>query len=405
MRSLRIPAEQALLGSVLLDPAGQQQVLDLVEPGDMYRPWHGQVLSAMQRLRSRGDPPGPLDVYRELHSDPDLPESVARDAIPLADLMEAPSHAGHAGYYAAMVAEGGIRQRLELAGSRLAQAAESGDLDVALRQCAQARRELRACCARWLAIPECLRAELSHVASGAADAEMARRADAVRTEVSGLHEDLRAGRNAKVRERIAVLNRRLAEAAARSPAQASEPRIRSTAPTRPQGAEAEAVGQRALRDLAASPSQIAHVHRWLRPEHFARVEDGDLYAVMRDMDAAGKPVDPVTVTWEAARRGFQVNPANLTGGNAPFAVASARDVHRHGVLAQVATAGRDIQADSLDLTCHPLRLFQSADDRLRALEAAQQPEPLAAPDAQVIAMRRQAGPGGQPRRPGREAVP
>ena len=59
--NLRIPAEQALLGSVLLDPAGQQQVLDLVESNDMYRPWHGQVLSAMQRLRGRGVTPGPLE--------------------------------------------------------------------------------------------------------------------------------------------------------------------------------------------------------------------------------------------------------------------------------------------------------------------------------------------------------
>jgi replicative DNA helicase len=158
---LRIPAEQALLGSVLLDPAGQQQVLDLVEPNDMYRPWHGQVLSAMQRLRGRGVTPGPLDVYAELRGDPDLPESVCRDAIPLTDLMEAAPRSGHAGAYAAVVAEGGIRQRLELAGSRLAQAAESGDLDTVLRQGAQAHRMLSVCRARWLAIPQQFRSELS----------------------------------------------------------------------------------------------------------------------------------------------------------------------------------------------------------------------------------------------------
>ena len=73
MTSLAIRVEQALLGSVLLEPAGQQHVLDLVEPGDMYRPWHGQVLSAMQRVRGKGLSPGPAEVYEELRVDPDLP--------------------------------------------------------------------------------------------------------------------------------------------------------------------------------------------------------------------------------------------------------------------------------------------------------------------------------------------
>jgi hypothetical protein len=41
-----------------------------------------------------------------------------------------------------------------------------------------------------------------------------------------------------------------------------------------------------------------------------------LYAVMRDMDAAGKPVDPVTVAWEAARRGVRVDPSRLLAARA-----------------------------------------------------------------------------------------
>jgi hypothetical protein len=53
MDRLGVRAEQAMLGAVLSDPAGQPQVLDWVEPGDMCRPWHGQVLGAMQRLRGR----------------------------------------------------------------------------------------------------------------------------------------------------------------------------------------------------------------------------------------------------------------------------------------------------------------------------------------------------------------
>jgi replicative DNA helicase len=154
-----VGAEQALLGAVLADPPGQQYVLDLVEPGDMFRPWHGQVLAAMQRLRSRGQLPSPQNVYQEIQHDPDLPRSVALNAVPLADLLGKSPRAAHAGTYAAIVVEGGIRRRLQLAGSRVAQAAEDGDLDVALGQAAKARAGLVACAARWTALPARLRSE------------------------------------------------------------------------------------------------------------------------------------------------------------------------------------------------------------------------------------------------------
>ena len=49
-----IRAEQALLGSVLADPGGQAWLLDLVDADDMTRPYHGQVLGAMNRVRGRG---------------------------------------------------------------------------------------------------------------------------------------------------------------------------------------------------------------------------------------------------------------------------------------------------------------------------------------------------------------
>src|SRR5713226_8948010 len=140
MRDYSIWTERALLGAVLLDPAGQHEVLDLVEPGDMFRPWHAQVLVAMQRVRGRGVLPDPVQVYQELRNDPDLPRSVSGDAVPLAGLMEAAPRAEHAPAYAVMVVEGGLRQRLDLEASRLGQASTTGDLDAALRQVAQVRR-------------------------------------------------------------------------------------------------------------------------------------------------------------------------------------------------------------------------------------------------------------------------
>ena len=357
MRDYSVRVEQALLGAVLLDPAGQHRVLDLVEPDDMFRPWHAQVLAAMQRARGRGVLPDPAQVYRELQGDPDLPASVSRDAVPLANLMEAAPRAGHAQAYSVMVVEGGIRRRLDLAASRMVHASGTGELDAVLHQAAQARRELAVCEARWLALPEHLRGE-----APASGGQVRDDAGAVRP-------------RAAAREAMARLG----------------------------GPAAEAAGARAVWDLLAAPSQLAQVREWLRPGHFARPAHAELYAVMQDMDKAGKPVDAVTVTWEAARRGVATDPARLEGGTGPFAVASAREVHRHGVLAQAAQTGRDIQADAADRSCSPDELMRSAGDRLHALEAQPQPGPRPGRDAGVPAPCL-----GRPRRqspqPDREAV-
>ena len=137
---------------------------------------------------------------------------------------------------------------------------------------------------------------------------------------------------------------------------------------RPSGEEAAIAGGAAVRDLAAAPVRLAAVRAWLRPEHFARPEDGALYAVMRDMAAAGMSVDPVTVTWEAARQGVHAEPGSLTGGMGPFAEASARKVYRHAQIAYVTQTGRDIQAAAISPRSSPRQLLQMAGDRLCTLE-------------------------------------
>jgi hypothetical protein len=263
-RSVR--GERALLGAVLLDPAAQQHVLGLVEPGDFARPWHAQVLAAMQRACGRGVLPDAAEVYRELQNDPDLPRSVARDAVPLAGLMDAAPRARHAPAYAAMVVEGGIRERLRFAGSCLEQAAATGELETAWQQTDAARHELGACTARWSALP------------------------------------------AQLRRTLPVDSRAVAGH------QASPPPARSC------DEQTVADGVNALRDLAAAPSALPVVSTWLRPEHFARPDDGALFAVMRDMHACGMPVDPVTVSWQAARRGLHAEPGSLSDGMGPSAV-------------------------------------------------------------------------------------
>lgn len=401
---LGVRVEQALLGAVLSDPAGQLQALDLVEPGDMYRPWHGQVLSAMQRLGGRGTLPGPLEVYAELQSDPDLPTSVRQDAVLLADLMAAAPRAGHAQYYAVMVAEDGIRERMRLTGSRMAQAAEAGNLEAALHLTGHARKELNASRARWLALPEWLRRQPPAPARDEqAYAEIARRAASLGEEVTRLREDYWLESPDRTEKRLVAIIKHLAETAAASFDQRERlagPRI-SPQP-RPQGPAAEAAGDRALRDLAAGSSQISCVRGWLRSEHFARAEQGALYEVMQNLDSVGAPVDPLTVAWEASRRDIWADPARLAGGTSAFAIASAHDVRRHGLLAQAVNAGRAIQADATDPTCRPIQLLRAADKRLHALEYEAQREPATRPAATVGPVRDSAS--ARTRQPDREAA-
>jgi replicative DNA helicase len=382
-----VRAERALLGAVLLDPAGQASVLELVEPGDMGRPWHGQVLAAMQQVRAHDGAPGLAEVYAELQNDPDLPASLTRDSVLLAGLLDAAPRPTHAAAYAAIVVEGGIRRRLDLAGGRLTQAGESGDLDAALSQATRARRTVIACATRWLALPAQLRREVSACPVGSRVAADVADKAAVQEKGRNRHADGQAGQ---------------APAQERAAAPASDQDQVAAAPER-EAAAREAAGVAALRDLAAGPSQLGRVRGWLRPGQFAVPGHGAVYALMQDMDAARKPVDPVTVCWEAARRGLAVDPDTLAGGTGAFAVASARQVHQLGLLAQAAQAGRDIQLDASDLTCPPRHLLVAAHERLRELETALQPQAQSG-RSEAAAGRASRRAIGEQARPEREAV-
>jgi replicative DNA helicase len=366
-------AEQALLGAVLADPPGQQYLLDLVEPGDMFRPWHGQVLAAMQRLRGRGQLPSPQNVYQEIQHDPDLPRSVAQDAVPLAGLLGTSPRTAHAGTYAAIVVEIGIRRRLQLAGSRIVQAAEGGSLDDALVQAARARAGLVRCAARWTALPARLRRQPGRLP--VEEPRRPRREDTGRTAAPS-HANPPLSQNGVIRRDAPVEAGQPGETAAtpgtfpvRPPVPGAVGSTRSPEPA------AMAASSAALRDLIDAPCQLAAVRSWLRPEHFTHAAGGRLYAVLLDMDASGQPIDPVTVAWAAGRRGLRTEPARLAGGTGPFAVASAREVRRLGMLAQLTDAGIAIQRDAADPQLAPSRLILAAARRLESMRDAAMREP------------------------------
>jgi DnaB-like helicase N terminal domain len=322
--SQRIAAERALLGAVLLDPAGQQHVLDFVEADDFLRPWHAQVHAAMGRLRRAGRLPGAREVYAELRNDLDLPAEVALDGVLLADLMAAAPRQSHAPAYAAAVVECGIRQRVWIAGSRVRQAAGSGDVRYALDQAGEAGREVAAGRDRWERLPGTWRRELPQPAAD------------VLTAPSGV--------------------------------------------VRPSGRDADAAGLRVLRELAAGPGQISGVGRWLRPEHFAGQREGQVYALMQDMAAAGIPVDPVTVSREAARSGVPAGQAELAGGTGVFAHAAARDLYGRAVLAQIGHAGAGVQAAAAGPRGTVLALLDAAAERLDDRDGRWHPEPWRCPE-------------------------
>lgn len=311
MNAQRIAAEQALLGAVLLDPAGQQQVLRFVEPGDFERAWHGQVCDAMRRIRDRGEPCGPHEVRAELRNDPDLPREIALDGLLIADLMAAAPRAAHGPAYAAAVIESGIRQRLWVAGSRVCQMAVSGELDQALDQVAEAVREIGACRARWMSLPEPWRRELRDPA-----------ARQLLPAESAVHDGL-----------------------------AGDSRDRATE-----------IGF--LRDLAAAPWQLEHVCGWLRREHFAVQSNGAVYALIQDMHSAGLPIDPITVSREAARRGLPVGHADLAGGLGVLAHLAARHVYNRAALTQIRQVGANLQADADGLRMTMSDLLRTGGDRL-----------------------------------------
>jgi hypothetical protein len=295
---------------------------------------------------------------------------------------------------------------MRLAGSRMAQAAETGNLAAALHLTGHAREELNASRARWLALPERLRRQPPAPARDEqAYAEIARRAASLSEEIARLREDFWLEAPDRTEERLAAVIQRLAETAAASADQRERLAEAGTASQpRPQGPAAEAAGDRVLRDLAAGSSHLPCVRGWLRPEHFARAEHGALYAVMQDLDAVGAPVDPLTVSWEASRRGVRADPASLAGGTGAFAIASAREVRRHGLLAQAVNAGRSIQAGAADPTCGLTEFLQTAGERLHALEAQAQPEPASSPAATVVLVHGRSRPSVRARQPDREAA-
>lgn len=140
-----IVAEQCVLGGMLLSKDAIADVVEVLRPGDFYRPAHQTVYDAVIDLYGRGEPADPVTVAAELTRDGTLAR--VGGAPYLHTLIAAVPTAANAGYYAEIVRERAILRRLVEAGTRIVQlgygaAGGGGDVDDVVDRAQQAVYEV-----------------------------------------------------------------------------------------------------------------------------------------------------------------------------------------------------------------------------------------------------------------------
>ncbi|NYI03422.1 DnaB-like helicase N-terminal domain-containing protein [Allostreptomyces psammosilenae] len=135
-----------------------------------------------------------------------------------------------------------------------------------------------------------------------------------------------------------------------------------------------------LATLIDRPDSLDSVVRWLRPEDFADRGHGQLYRCLAALHHRGEPIDPLTVLWEAQRRGLlaqgvltadQVDgiTRGLGAGDADYV---AEALLQTSLIRTAASAARSIQAAAGDDALPPGRLISEAIGALDAVAAVRQ---------------------------------
>lgn len=118
-------AEQSVLGAIMLASSALDNVRDILEPGDFYRPAHATVYETMLDLAGRGEPVDGTTVLGALQTAGELARIGGGPY--LHDLLAQVPTAANVGYYARIVAETAIRRRVAESATRIAQLASSPD--------------------------------------------------------------------------------------------------------------------------------------------------------------------------------------------------------------------------------------------------------------------------------------
>ncbi len=112
-----LEAEQAVLGSMLIERAAVEKAAEILKPDDFYRDAHRYIFEAMLALTERDEPCDMLTVSDELNMRGHF--EIAGGRIYLVNLMEAPATAANIEYYARMVEEKAILRKLMDVGTQI----------------------------------------------------------------------------------------------------------------------------------------------------------------------------------------------------------------------------------------------------------------------------------------------
>ena len=110
-------AEQAVLGSMLIERAAVEKAAEILKPEDFYRDVHRHIFEAMLALAARDEPVDLTMLQDELTSRGQF-ETVG-GFLYLQNLMDAPSTAANIEYYSKLVEEKSILRRLLDAGTQV----------------------------------------------------------------------------------------------------------------------------------------------------------------------------------------------------------------------------------------------------------------------------------------------
>jgi len=128
-----IPAEQSVLGGMLLSKDAIADVVEVLRSPDFYRPAHQLIYDTILDLYGRGEPADPITIAAELTRTGQLPR--VGGSPYLHTLVSSVPTAANAGYYAEIVSERAILRRLVEAGTRIVQlgygaaSGQGGDVD------------------------------------------------------------------------------------------------------------------------------------------------------------------------------------------------------------------------------------------------------------------------------------
>ena len=139
-------AEQCVLGAMLLSKDAIADVVEVLRPGDFYRPAHQTVYDTVLDLYGRGEPADPVTIAAELTRDGALAK--VGGAPYLHTLIASVPTAANAAYYAEIVRERAILRRLVEAGTKVVQlgygaaGGMGGDVDEVVDRAQQAVYEV-----------------------------------------------------------------------------------------------------------------------------------------------------------------------------------------------------------------------------------------------------------------------